>query len=301
VDDQEWTARSMESILRPKGNVVLKAYTGRQALELVQKVRPDVILIDFHLPDMDGIEVARELRRAESLDAVTPLLMMTSSTVGRAERLEALEAGAWDILRHPVDPSELILRMDTFVRAKHQADQIREEGLTDPATGLYNLRGLLRRATEVSADAVRHGRPLACVAFGPEWAGGPPEDPPEGETPAPKAVPEGSTAWAFRSVTRLSDMVGRLSTGEFVIVAPGTGRDGALRLADRVLALVEQAARGEEAGRARLPEDYRLRAGFYAASGAEAVSPEDLLFRATMALRRAQADAGGFRVRSYEA
>jgi PleD family two-component response regulator len=291
----------MESILRPKGNVVLKAYTGRQALELVRKVSPDVVLIDFHLPDMDGIDVARELRQAEHLDAVTPVLMMTSSTVGRAERLEALEAGAWDILRHPVDPSELILRMETFVRAKHQADQIREEGLTDPATGLYNLRGLLRRATEVSADAVRHSRPLACVAFGPEWTSGPPEEPTEDAAPPAPAEPEASTAWAFKSVTRLSDMVGRLSTGEFVIVAPGTGREGALRLADRVLALVEQAARGEQGAGVRMPEGYRLRAGFYASGGAEAVSPEDLLFRATMALRRAQSDVGGFRVRSYEA
>jgi hypothetical protein len=48
-------------------------------------------------------------------------------------------------------------------------------------------------------------------------------------------------------------------------------------------------------------EDLHLRAGFYAAAGSETVNPEDLLFKATMALRRAQADVGGFKVRSYEA
>jgi DNA-binding response OmpR family regulator len=151
--------------------VVLKAYTGKQALELVQKVSPDVVMVDFHLPDMDGIDVARELRQSGSVDPVTPLLMMTAATVGRAERLEALGAGAWDILRHPVDPNELILRMETFVKAKHEADRVREEGLMDPGTGLYNVRGLLRRATELSADAVRFERPLSCIAFGPEWSG----------------------------------------------------------------------------------------------------------------------------------
>src|SRR5690606_3902115 len=53
IDDQEWTSRSIESILRPKGHVVLKAYTGQQALELVTKVNPDVVIVDVHLPDID--------------------------------------------------------------------------------------------------------------------------------------------------------------------------------------------------------------------------------------------------------
>jgi len=169
---------------------------------------------------------------------------------------------------------------------------------------VYNVRGLLRRATEISADAIRYDRPLACIAFGPEWAGPPPE--PEA------AATEGTSgsgdrtrgmAWALRTVTRLSDTIGRLGTGEFVVVAPGTNRDGALRLADRVLELIQESTRGEidvEEARA-VAEDLKLRAGFYATTGTESVSPEDLLFKATMALRRAQADVGGFRVRSYEA
>ena len=169
VDDQEWTSRSIESILRPKGHVVLKAYTGRQALDLVQKVSPDAIIVDFHLPDMDGIEVARELKQSPTVHAVTPLIMISASAPGRNERLDALQAGAWDILRHPVDPGELVLRMETLVRAKQEADRIREEGLTDPSTGFYNARGLLRRTQEISADAIRFERPLACIAFGPEW------------------------------------------------------------------------------------------------------------------------------------
>lgn len=296
VDDQEWTSRSIESILRPKGHVVLKAYTGRQALDLVQKVSPDVIIVDFHLPDLDGIEVARELRRAPNVHAVTPLLMISASTVGRAERLEALGAGAWDILHHPVDPGELVLRIETLVRAKQEADRIREEGLTDPGTGFYNARGLLRRAQEISADAVRFQRPLACIAFGPEWldrAGGE-------EVGAADRMAEGMAS-ALKNVTRVSDTLGRLASGEFVIVAPGTDREGAVRLADRVLGTVQTA--GVAPGEAPFlsPEEFRLRAGFFAPAATDAINPEDLLFKATMALRRAQVDDGGFPVRSYEA
>jgi len=297
VDDQEWTSRSIESILRPKGHVVLKAYTGRQALDLVQKVSPDVIMVDFHLPDLDGIDVARELRQAPTVHAVTPLLMISASTVGRAERLEALGAGAWDILHHPVDPGELVLRMETLVRAKQEADRIREEGLTDPGTGFYNARGLLRRAQEISADAVRFERPLACIAFGPEWL----------DQVAAASEPIGSEelaarmAEALKTVTRISDTVGRLASGEFVIVAPGTDREGAVRLADRVLELMEESGRLRTGAALLSPEEFRLRAGFYATTASEPVNPEDLLFKATMALRRAQVDEGGFPVRSYEA
>src|SRR5688572_9109208 len=114
VDDQEWTSRSIESILRPKGHVVLKAYTGKQALDLVQKVSPDALLVDLHLPDIDGIDLVRQLKAYPSIQSMTPMLMITGGAVGRAERLEALGAGAWDILTHPVDPNELILRMETF-------------------------------------------------------------------------------------------------------------------------------------------------------------------------------------------
>jgi diguanylate cyclase (GGDEF)-like protein len=262
-------------------------------LDLVQKVSPDAMIVDFHLPDLDGIEVARELRRAPTVHSVTPLLMISASIVGRAERMEALAAGAWDILRHPVDPGELVLRVETLVRAKQEADRIREEGLTDPGTGFYNARGLLRRAHEMSADAIRFERPLACIAFGPEWLDRMASS--EGQQivdPFSEGI-----ARALKSVTRGSDTVGRLASGEFVIVAPGTDRDGAVRLADRVLQLVQESP----AGTGLTPEDFRLRAGFYATAATEPVNPEDLLFKATMALRRAQVDESGFPVRAYGA
>ncbi len=298
VDDQEWTSRSIESILRPKGHVVLKAYTGQQALELVKKVSPDAVLVDIHLPDIDGVDLVRRLKESPTVHPTTPVLMITSSSVGRAERLEALSAGAWDILTHPVDPNELILRMDTFVRAKQEADRVRDEGLTDLSTGFYNVRGILRRAKEISADAVRSDRPITCIAFGPHSFG---EDLRESEDS--RAVAETISrpvAAALRHVTRISDTIGRLGPGEFVVVAPGTGQDGAVRLADRVLEAIEADAKsqGVVVGAEALTQ---IRAGFCAVDGDERTTPEDLLLRATMALRRAQADDGSFRVRAYEA
>ena len=294
VDDQEWTSRSIESILRPKGHVVLKAYTGQQALDLVKKVSPDAVLVDVHLPDIDGIDLVRQLRESPTVHSTTPMLMITSATVGRAERLDALSAGAWDILTHPVDPNELILRMDTFVRAKQEADRVRDEGLTDPTTGFYNVRGILKRAHEISADAARFDRPLTCIAFGPQLAGGGGEATEDSEDFA--EIFGEPVAAALRAVTRISDTIGRLGPGEFVVVAPGTDQDGAVRLADRVLEAVEARPDSQTV----LGALAQIRAGFCAVEGDEATTPEDLLLRATMALRKAQAD-GSFRVRAYEA
>ena len=297
VDDQEWTSRSIESILRPKGHVVLKAYTGQQALDLVKKVSPDAILVDVHLPDLDGVDVVRRLKASMTVYPTTPIIMITNGTVGRAERLEALSAGVWDILTHPVDPNELILRMDTFVRAKQEADRVRDEGLTDPKTGFYNVRGILRRAKEISADAARFDRPLTCIAFGPHLLGKRWKAEEEDAFAEAMGAP---VAAALRLVTRVSDTVGRLGPGEFVVVAPGTGPEGAVRLADRVIEALEAAVGTRDPG-FTMEALSQLRAGFYAVTRDDPTTPEDLLLRATMALRQAQADDGSFRVRSYDA
>jgi diguanylate cyclase (GGDEF)-like protein len=299
VDDQEWTSRSIESILRPRGHVVLKAYTGQQALDLVRKVSPDAVLVDVHLPDIDGIELVRQLRKSPTIQSMTPMLMITSDPVGKAERLEALGAGAWDVLAHPVDANELVLRMETFIRAKQDSDRVRDEGLTDPGTGFYNVRGILRRAKEVSADAVRFHRPLTCLAFGPHTFAGDTGDP-AGMEAIVEMISQ-HVATALRSVTRLSDTVGRLGPGEFVVVAPGTDQDGAVRLADRVLRAIEDAGDCESRSPVDLEQLRQIRAGFCAVEGEEPTSPEDLLLKATMALRRAQAGDSSFRVRAYDA
>jgi len=292
IDHQETSVRSLESVLRPKGHVILKASTGHQALDLTTKVSPDAILVAQSLPDFDGVDLIRRLTREATVRATTPILLTAGTTLGKAERLEALGAGAWDILDQPLDATELILKLDTFVRAKQEIDRVRDQGLTDPATGFYNVRGVLKRAKELNADSARAGRPLACVALG--W---PSQD--EADT---LGGDEGQfterVSAALQAVTRTSDTLGFLSDGEFVVVAPGTNSDGAVRLADRILE--ELAAEGRDS-EALADLTASVRAGFYSVSSPGETSPEDMLLGATMALRRAQQDDGSFRVRAYDA
>lgn len=297
VDDQDNTAHAVESILKPRGHVVLRAATGQQAINLVGKVNPDAVLVSIRLPDCDGVELLRQLKQSSTIHATTPIMSVARTAIGRADRLDALSAGAWDIISHPLDSNEVILQLDTFIAAKQSADRHRDEGLTDYATGFFNVRGILQRAKEISADAARHERPLTCVAFGSQ----PTQSDASEETASALArAMQEPVAKALKSVTRLSDTIGCLGPGEFVVLAPGTDQAGALRLADRVLAALDSNGTHEGYGiSAHTVAD--VRAGLCAITGSDETTAEDLLLRATLALRRAQAGDSSFRVRAHEA
>ena len=281
IEDQEWTARSIESILKPANFAVFKAYTGRQGLEKAREVTPDLVLVDLHLPDMGGEEVLQLLANLPTINPTTPLAIISSGRVSQSERVSAASAGAWDVFTPPLDSKELTLRINTWVRAKREADKLREGGLVDQLTGIYNFNGLVQRAKEIVAESTRYERPLACIVLGEvlelNGAGKP--------DPESYRETELKVASALRDVCRTSDVVGRVRDMEFIIVAPSTDDSGASVLAHRVLdALKENGA------------DPGIRAGVFSVqrSAREPLDLSDLLGPASAALRRAQ--AGGNRI-----
>src|SRR5215208_2215745 len=168
ANDQEWSARSLESILSPAGYSVVRAYTGQQALERARTAQPDLVILDAQMPDMHGFEVCRALRGDPRFGATTPIIITTSGPSGRTQRLEAYGAGAWEFLGQPIDGEALLLRLNTFLQCKQEVDAHRDDRLVDPSTGLYNMRGLARRAREIGAAAFRRRDPVACAVFSPE-------------------------------------------------------------------------------------------------------------------------------------
>ncbi|MBL8977412.1 MAG: response regulator [Gemmatimonadetes bacterium] len=283
ANDQEWSARSLESILAPNGYAVLRAYTGQQALERARSARPDLVILDAQMPDLHGFEVCRQLRNDPRFSATTPILITTAGPSGRAQRLEAYKAGAWEFLGQPLDGESLLLKLSTFLASKLEADRLREESLLDQLTGLYNMRGLSRRAREIGAEVFRRHQSLACVVFAPTGEG----------TVDQVAERIGRT---LRAQGRSSDAIGRVGEGEFAVIAPDTESAGAVRLFERLERLLET-ENGNGAG-GRLP----LKAGYCAVTDF-ATSPVDaveLLLRATSALRQLQTAPGTDRIRAFE-
>ena len=116
ANEHEWAARSLETILGPHGFAVLRAYTGRQLLGLVRSAQPDLIMIDVRLPDMRGIDVCRSLRDDPHFAEETPIILTSSGTPERKERLEAFKAGAWEVVSQPLDAELLLLKLDAYMR-----------------------------------------------------------------------------------------------------------------------------------------------------------------------------------------
>jgi PleD family two-component response regulator len=264
ANDQEWSARSIESVLSPQGFAILRAFTGQQAIDRALAARPDLILLDAQLPDIHGFDVCRRLRGEPTIGHAVPIIITTAGPSGRQQRLEASRAGAWDFLGQPLDAELMLARVEAFAQATDAMRRSREEALVEEDTGLYTARGLTRRLREVVADASRRRQPLACVVFLPESVGG---EAPTGETLAGLGV-------AFRRVGRESDVLGRLSQDAFVVVAPCTGEAGARRLAERLTgALTSDLA----------TLGVRLRTGFTAVEDASAahLDEQEILARAS--------------------
>ncbi len=288
ANDQEWSIRSLESILALSGYAFLRAYTGPQAIELASETTPDLIVVDAELPGLAGIEVCRTLRADPriSASASTPLIITTASRLEREQRVEARAAGVWDFVCWPIDAEELRARLDIYVTAKRDADRTREESMVDRVTGLYNLRGLMRRVRELGSDAFRHSRALACVAIAPESPGDMEDAAGAGDPGLWETV--NRLGRVFVSQGRISDAIARVRLSEFVVLAPATDEAGARTLAQRLLSAIDEAGAQEAGG----GPPVKTLAGYDAVpnfreAGIQAAA---LLAGATTALHRLQAE-----------
>ncbi len=292
--EQEWAARSLETVLGPRGFAVVRAYSGRQTLDLAEVAGPDAVLIDSRLPDMDGVDVCRALRDEQRLGRQVPVIITTSGPAPRDFLRAAYEAGAWSVWEQPVDGELLLMRLQTWVDAKRVVDDAERLSLVDVESGLYTFRGLNHRAREVLADAVRRRTPVSCIALAPMSAR---------TTSLVEELPVATriandVGRLLAEEARGSDVVGRIGASEFAILAPMTERAGAVelveRLRDRVAAMPVLSGEGRQAR-------ITLRAGLATLTqpALELRDGADLLGRAAAALRYAQSSRATD-VRSYD-
>jgi DNA-binding response OmpR family regulator len=111
VDDEPQLIRVLRSYLEQGGFRVLSAARGDEALHQFRSQRPDLVVLDLNLPGMDGLDVAREIRR----EGRTPILMLTAR-VEEADRLVGLELGADDYVTKPFSPREVVARVRAILR-----------------------------------------------------------------------------------------------------------------------------------------------------------------------------------------
>jgi CheY-like chemotaxis protein len=255
----------LERQLEKQRCALVRAVTGAAARESARELRPDIVLIAAELPDLPGIEVCRQLRRDPRVGHNIPMLIVTGDAPTPEQRVTALGAGVWDYLRHPLDDSELTLKLHAYLQAKRNLDVALAEGMVDPAAGVHSRPGLARRARELGALLARNHGALACVVFtlSPERA-----DP---------KIPR-----LMAGAVRVSDVVSALEPATIAVLAPGTGQAGAVSLARRLHAAIHSWL-GGAAGDA----EPGLRVGYEAVANLKysPVDPVELLARAASAVR----------------
>ena len=124
VDDLPQNVRLLDAVLSPRGYRVLTAGSGQEALDMLKKHEPDLVLLDIVMPGLDGYEVCRRIRD-EPATAFLPVVMITAS--GDQEKLHAIEAGADDFVAKPFDRAELLARVRSLVRIKRYHDTIERQ------------------------------------------------------------------------------------------------------------------------------------------------------------------------------
>jgi len=111
VEDEDRIGAVLERYLRADGFQVERAADGRRALELWRAANPDLILLDLMIPDRDGLDVARHIRRTSDV----PIIIVTAK-VEELDRLVGLELGADDYVTKPFSPREVVARVKAVLR-----------------------------------------------------------------------------------------------------------------------------------------------------------------------------------------
>jgi DNA-binding response OmpR family regulator len=140
VDDDSMLRETLAFNLRNVGYEVRTAADGLVAIEEARNERPDLVILDLMLPEMDGISVCRALRQTSAI----PILMLTART-GELDKIVGLESGADDYLTKPFSLGELLARIRALLRRAGPRPPDDEIRAGDPASGQHLVLNMVSR------------------------------------------------------------------------------------------------------------------------------------------------------------
>ncbi len=254
VDDDPVSLKLLVLLLERNGHQVHTAQNGRAALALALEEAPQMVITDWLMPEMDGLELCKRLR---STEAGRDLYILVLTGRGEEERIvEAFEAGADDYIVKPVSSKLLLARIRPGQRVIHLQEKLLREvqnkedanrrlsierrkfkvaSMTDALTELPNRRYAMKRLENEWAASVRAGVPLSLILLDLDHFKEVNDQ--HGHDVGDLVLR--STARAIKEVVRRSDTCARLGGEEFLVICPGTAVQGAFHLAERIRAAIE--------------------------------------------------------------
>jgi two-component system, cell cycle response regulator len=168
VDDSPVARKLVEHALPLDRYAIFNAKTGQEALEMFAKYRPGLVITDWLMPDLSGIELCRRLR-ADFHNCFTYIILLTGVSE-KSKVVAGLQAGADEYLTKPFHAEELLARAEVGTRIVALHRELEEKNrlleqlaLTDPLTGLPNRRAIEQWGTRQLSGAIRHDFQLVVV------------------------------------------------------------------------------------------------------------------------------------------
>ncbi len=233
VDDSKTMRLNMRRMLNLMNLTVDEVENGQQALDRLEEQKYDLLLLDYEMPELDGIQTLQQLRCHHSklrLPVIAISAMEQQETV-----VLFLKAGANDFINKPFSREEFLVRVNNQLDMLDAAQRIERLAITDPLTGLYNRNFLYEMLPLMIAEAHRYEKPLSLIIldvdhfkqFNDTW----------GHDVGDLVLKH--VAKLLQNNIRSADIPCRYGGEEFVIVLPDTHLENAVRAAEKIRNVVE--------------------------------------------------------------
>jgi diguanylate cyclase (GGDEF)-like protein len=233
VDDQPLVIRVLYELFKIDCEVFMST-SGEDALQKCQEIKPDLVLLDIVMPDMDGYEVCKRLKANEDLSDI-PVIFVTSSA-DDADEAKCFDVGAVDFIQKPVNAVITRSRVNTHLRLKRQSDLFKSMALFDGLTGIANRRHFESSIHLDWLQCAREQTPISLLlmdidhfkqfndCYGHQ----------AGDQCLQKVAKSLSTV-----LGRPYDLVARYGGEEFAIILPKTNHEGAIYVAQNIISAVK--------------------------------------------------------------
>ena len=219
VDDSKLIRNFYRRVLKVQNFNIFEASDGKEALDILKREKISLVLSDYNMPNMDGLEFLKEVRKDYERNEL-PFIGISSdkdsSTVSRF-----LKFGANDYLRKPFGKEELLCRINNALDMLDMFLHIKESAITDALTGLHNRHYLYEISESILAGANRTEKPLCLVVFDIDHFKRVNDT--YGHAAGDKVLQ--SFANLLKNRVRKSDIVVRYGGEEFIVILPNTDKE----------------------------------------------------------------------------